>query len=429
MGTRSPVGDASRCRLALLGIGAVLAIAVGRPASVHADEPIVIVLSWDGVRHDYLDRADFPALKRIEEQGIRADRLVPVFPSSTFPNHVALATGTHADRHGIVNNVFRDSERGLYNYSKEADWIEAEPIWSAAERQGVRSATYFWVGSETDWHGSGASLRKTPFDGGVGEAEKVDQIVAWLDLPDPQRPRLIMAWWHGADGVGHSRGPDHPAIVEQLMEQDAHLARLLASIDERDLWHRTTLMIVSDHGMTEVDEVIDIRGPLEDAGIDADIIPGAATATVFLNDKAAQPEALRVLGEIPEVAVYAAADLPDEFRLRHPTRNGDLMLVTTPPRTFFQAQAGLLRTAAVYLGGLLFDWKPGMHGYATDHPDMGAILLALGRGVPTGARIGAVRSIQVAPTIAKLLGIAPPAHAEGAPIPDFGVEGPGISPR
>lgn len=398
-----------------------LALAVAWAADVLAEEPIVIVLSWDGVRHDYLDRAHFPALKRIERQGIRAERLNPVFPSNTFPNHVALATGTHADRHGIVNNVFRDSKRGLYSYSKEADWIDAEPIWSAAERQGVRAATFFWVGSETDWHGTGATLRRTPFDADIGEAEKVDQVLAWLDLPAAQRPGLIMTWWHGTDGVGHMKGPSHPGIVDQLADQDSHLGRLLAGIDDRDIWDHTTLMIVSDHGMTEVDQVIEVSGPLKIAGIDADVILAGATATVFLKDPTTLLEALRVLRQIPEVVVYAADDLPAELRIRHPSRNGDLMLITTPPRTFFQP--GLLRSAGVYLAGILLDWKAGMHGYASDHPDMGAILLAMGRGVPKGVRIGPVDSIQVAATIAKLLGIDPPAQAEGPPIPEFIADG------
>lgn len=394
-----------------------LMLGVGWSASARAEEPIVIVLSLDGVRHDYLDRAHFPALKRMEQQGIRAERMIPVFPSGTFPNHVSMATGTHPDRHGIMDNVFRDSERGLYDYSKDADWLDAEPIWSAAERQGVRAATFFWVGSETPWRGTGATFRKTPFDGDIGEAEKVDQILAWLDLPDAQRPRLIMTWWHGTDGVAHLRGPDHPAIVEQLTDQDAHLARLLAGIDEREIWDHTTLLVVSDHGMAEVNEVIEVRAPLESAGIDADVIPGGATATVFLKDPATRADALRVLRKIPDVVVYTADNLPAELRIRHPTRNGDLMLITQPPRTFFQP--GRLRMMALYVGRFLFDWKSGMHGYATDHPDMAAIFLAMGRGVPKGLRIGPVDSIQVAPTIAKLLGIAPPAQSEGLPIQQF----------
>ena len=111
--------------------------------------PTVILLSFDGVRHDYLDREGLPALERIARTGARARSLTPVFPASTFSSHVALATGAHTDRHGIVGNRFHDPKKGDFDYSNDASFIEAEPIWATAERQGVRSATFFWVGSET----------------------------------------------------------------------------------------------------------------------------------------------------------------------------------------------------------------------------------------------------------------------------------------
>jgi predicted AlkP superfamily pyrophosphatase or phosphodiesterase len=343
--------------------------------------------------------------------------LVPVFPSNTFPNHVALATGAHTDRHGIIDNVFRDRERGLYDRSAEADWLEAEPIWVAAERQGVRAAVFFWVGSETDWRGVGASYRMAPFDGDIGEAEKVDQILAWLDLPAGERPGLIMAWWHGTDGVGHMKGPDHPDIVVQLLEQDAHLARLLAGIDERNRWRETSLLIVSDHGMTEVTERVPIRESLKAAGIPAKIIPRSSTAAVDLEDPATQAAALAALNAIPGVEAYTRESIPDALRVKHPTRTGDLMAVTRPPRTFYEAS--WTQTALLWFGGLFLDWVPGMHGYAPDHPDMGAIFVAMGRGVPKGQRIGPVRSIDVAPTVARLLGIDPPAESEGVAIAEL----------
>ena len=57
-----------------------------------------------------------------------------------------------------------------------------------------------------------------------------------------------------------------------------------------------------------------------------------------------------------------------------------------------------------------------MHGYDPALPDMQGIFLALGRGVPAGAHADAVRMIDVAPTVARLLGIAPPRDAEGTAI-------------
>ena len=85
-----------------------------------ARQPTVVVLSWDGVRHDYPDRTTLPNLARIARDGARAERLVPPFPSSTFPSHVTLATGARVDRHGIVANAFRDRTRGPFVYLNDA---------------------------------------------------------------------------------------------------------------------------------------------------------------------------------------------------------------------------------------------------------------------------------------------------------------------
>jgi predicted AlkP superfamily pyrophosphatase or phosphodiesterase len=140
--------------------GLVLALfAVAVQASEPAP-PIVVLLSWDGMRHDFPDRGEYPGLARMARDGARAAGLVPVYPSNTFPGHVSLATGTWPDRHGIVDNHFLARTRGEYRYEADADWLLAEPLWIAAERQGVPTATYFWVGSESDWRGLGTDGRR-----------------------------------------------------------------------------------------------------------------------------------------------------------------------------------------------------------------------------------------------------------------------------
>lgn len=379
-----------------------------------ADElPIVILLAWDGVRHDYPERAPFPGLGRMQREGVRAARLVPPFPSSTFPSMVTLATGTYPDRHGIVDNHFRDRERGEYRREADPSWIEAEPLWIAAERQGVPSATFFWVGSERDWRGRGARYRKAPFDSRVSEQEKVDQILAWLDLPPEARPRLIIAWWHGADHVGHAKGPDHPDVTTQLAEQDRELERLLAGIDARGLWDRTTLFVVSDHGMTTVDRVVPVRERLAEAGVEAEVTWGAAVAHVFLADPGTRAQAEAALATLEGVRTHRGHELPAELRLAHPRRTGDLVLTAHPPWTFFVP--GLAERALRATG--LLDGERGMHGFDPSLPDMGGIFFARGRGVPPGQRIDPVRAVDVAPTVAALLGIDPPAQAEGTPLP------------
>jgi predicted AlkP superfamily pyrophosphatase or phosphodiesterase len=381
------------------------ALATGAPAAPETPPAAtVIVLSLDGVRHDYLDRARFPAFDRIAREGLRAARLVPVYPSNTFPGHVSLATGATPAVHGIVDNRFWDrARRERFDYSNDARWIDAEPIWAAAERQGVHAATFFWVGSETDWRGVGARYRIAPFDGKIGEARKVAQIIAWLDLPAAERPRLVMSYWHGADTAGHSKGPDHPDVAKALAGQDRELGALLAALDARSAWSHTTLIVVSDHGMTRATESVPIARALRSAKVRAHIEPSSSVAHVFLENPEDLARAERALAGLAGVRVDRREALPASLHLSHPTRTGDLVVRTEPPYTF--ATSGPLERAA-----------RGMHGYAPEDPDMAGIFLALGRGVPAGARPEAVRMIDVAPTVARLLGIDPPRQAEGSAI-------------
>jgi predicted AlkP superfamily pyrophosphatase or phosphodiesterase len=385
-------------------------------AADSAPPPTVIVLSLDGVRHDYLDRAEFPAFDRIARDGLRASRLVPVYPSNTFPAHVSLATGATPAVHGIVDNQFWDRvRRERFDYSNDASWIEAEPLWAAAERQGVPAAVFFWVGSETDWRGVGARHRVAPFDPKVGEAKKVARILAWLDLPASERPRLVMSYWRGADHAGHVDGPDSASVVKALAEQDRHLGALLAGLDARSAWRHTTLVVVSDHGMTRAESSVPIARTLRSAKVRARLEVGGAVAHAFLDDPADLARAERALSALPGVRVDRRGALPASLHLSHPTRTGDLVARAEPPYTFSD-----LGPVAGF--GLFDRFAPGRgaHGYAPEHPDMAGIFLAIGRGVPAGAQPSAVRMIDVAPTVARLLGMAPPRHAEGRAIESFG---------
>jgi len=412
------------CLLALATALAGAAPAAAPPA------PTVVWISLDGVGADLPDAAHAPGLARMEREGARAARLEPPFPPLTFPSHVTLATGAPVARHGIVANAFRDRERGLFRYGNDPSWIRAEPIWAAAERQGVPSAVFFWVGSEGPWQGVAPGRFEAPFASAVPESEKVDRILEWLDLPADERPRLLMSWWHGADAAGHRHGPDAPEVRAALEAQDAELRRLLEGIDRRGLWSRLTLIVVSDHGMAAVALPIDLeepaqgflvagglgllgRGPahvgLEAVG--AEVLVGGGVASVHLEDPARRDDARAVLAALPEVRVFAPDELPARWRYGPPDRLGELVAVTEPPSVF---RAGTLDSVVQRLG-----LTAGAHGYDPARSDMGAILFAKGRGVKAGTRLGEVAAEDVAPTVSALLGIAPPRDATGHAIAEL----------
>jgi predicted AlkP superfamily pyrophosphatase or phosphodiesterase len=314
-------------------------------------------------------------------------------------------TGVAPARHGIVNNVFVDPERGRYRYESDPTWLLSEPLWSIVEGAGIRTASFHWVGSEGPWRSGRGPTHWVPFDSRTPASEKVTRILAWLDLPPEERPRLVTAWLRGADHAAHRHGPRAPEVVEALRRQDAELARLLDGLAERDLAGETTVLVVSDHGMMALEDQVDLAGLLDDAGVDAAVHGGGGFATVTLADPEASLAAARAAARAAGLEAWAPGEAPADLGLDHP-RFGHLA-VLAPPGTALRK--GLVaRVRGLFLRGV--------HGYRPEHPAMAAIFLARGRGVAPGARPGAVRALDVAPTVLALLDVPIPAAMEGRPI-------------
>ncbi len=372
---------------------------------------LVILMSWDGMRHDYVDKAEYSALKRMEVEGIRT-KLIPTNPSNTFPGHVTLATGAAPAVHGVMDNTMFDLEKGGFSYGSDANWVNAEPVWIAAERQGKKAATYFWVGSETDWRGQRHTYRMAPFDGARPDSEKVKKMIEWMDLPEETRPSLIMAYWRGADDTAHLKGPDHPDVTQIIAEQDAQLMILLKAIDSRDLWDTTTVILTSDHGMTPMTNLIAIKMPLVNASVDAQVVGGSTVKRIFLKNRSQRQSAIETLSKIPNIKIHIADEVPEY--LRFPNRTGDLVITTQAPNALGEYE-GFLENLRSYLAPGL-GWRTGGHGYDPEHPDMASVFLAMGSDVTPGKKIDRVHQNQVAATVTELLGLEPPLHAEGQAI-------------
>ncbi|MDQ5978860.1 MAG: hypothetical protein QG602_1834, partial [Verrucomicrobiota bacterium] len=158
------------------------------PRRSAGDGPLILI-SIDGFRWDYLDRYEAPVLRKLAAEGVHARRLNASFPTKTFPNHYTLVTGLRPGRHGIVANWFHDPDTGD-NFTMartETRWWEGgEPVWITAEKQGVRSACYFWPGSEAELQGRRPTYFR-PFDKAIKAEQRVDGLLAWLELPPAER--------------------------------------------------------------------------------------------------------------------------------------------------------------------------------------------------------------------------------------------------
>jgi predicted AlkP superfamily pyrophosphatase or phosphodiesterase len=384
-------------------VAAVLALAITAPLFASGSDDgdrsdrTVVLISFDGMRWDYPDRAGARGFARMAKEGASCRSLLPPFPSSTFPAHATLATGVYPDRHGIVNNEFFDRRLGVYRKNEDASWLLSEPIWVTAERQGVRTAVYHWVFSYTSWRGVTASLR-VPFSRRTTDVEKVDRIVEWLAGPPEDRPRLILSYLHGPDAAGHADGPVAPSVLERVRQADRLVVRLLRAVESVP---GTALLVVSDHGMAPVSRTIKIRELLKTGpGRRVRSISSGAVCNLYCPDEPSCASAETALRQERGVTVYRLAELPVELRYRQPARTGDLVAMAPAGAYFVDVEEGR-------------DRARGMHGYRPDQQEMQGIFYAWGAGIRPGARIERMKSVDIAPLVCRLLDIECPAGIDG----------------
>ncbi len=232
--------------------------------SLDLEPAPIILISMDGFRWDYMDRTDTPNLDYLAAQGVRADAMIPVFPSVTFPNHLSIITGCYPQNHGITYNRMWDPVFEEWYYIGEGaapvqdgKWYEAEPFWVTVEKAGLVSAIYHWPGSEAEIMGYRPSHYNI-YDGSITNEMKVEQVLTWLELPQAERPSFIAIYFNEANYYGHRLGVQGTAMDTVIQGLDENIGQLLTGLEDRDLLDQVNIIIVADHGMVDLsaDQVI-----------------------------------------------------------------------------------------------------------------------------------------------------------------------------
>ena len=226
----------------------------GSCCNKEESRPYLVILSMDGFRWDYPDSIPTPNLDAIAASGVKAVSLMSAFPTKTFPNHYTMATGLYPDNHGIVLNSFWDPDSNIYYAIRDREAVEngyfygGEPIWVTAEKQGMKSASYFWVGTEAAIQGIQPSIWKQ-YDHEVPYEDRMDSVLKWLQLPESIRPHLIMWYMDEPDWLGHVKGPFAKETNDMIMYQDSLLGIFIDRIGALPNAGEINLIFTSDHGM------------------------------------------------------------------------------------------------------------------------------------------------------------------------------------
>lgn len=363
------------------------------------NKPYVVMLSLDGFRWDYPQKANTPNLDRIAENGVRAESLRPCFPTKTFPNHFSIATGLYPDNHGIVLNNFYDSAMDA-SYSpgnresvENGDFYGGEPIWVTAKNQGVITASYFWVGSEAPVKGVQPTYwkkyeHKFPF------TQRVDSIIAWLSLPGEKRPHLITWYMDEPDSKGHQLGPDNPDLIPVISYLDSLVGDFMNKLYALEIGDDVNFIVTSDHGMGQIspDRVVRLADHINPDHINR--INGSNPVYCLSASPGYIEEIEEKLSNIDHISSWKHGELPERLHYGTNSRTGDFVIVADS-------------SWSVTINSNPQRFSGGAHGYDNNNKDMHAIFYAVGPAFKTGYMQPTFNNIDIYPLIAEILCIKP----------------------
>jgi arylsulfatase A-like enzyme len=247
--------------------------------------------------------------------------------------------------------------------------------------------------------------------------ERMALVIASIERPG-DRSRFIAGYVDEPDHVLHMKGFDAPEARAMMKEVDGAIGRVLAAIDEAQLWDRTTLIVTTDHGLVPVTTHLNIGGILNRVGVDGLVAADGSIAHVYLTDPSTRAAAIGKLRGFKQFDVIDPARAPDWAHLGTSRRVGDLVISTKPgyymfDRGFWPAH---LRFVFRFASDELDERTiVAAHGYPPSTKGVEAVFFAMGAGIAKGASLAGLRAIDVHPTIAKLLGVEPGTPIDGQP--------------
>ncbi len=453
-----------RRRALVLVAGLVTATALlraGQAAPQPAAAPArpsdhVIVISIDGFRPAmYLDSARegvaLPTLQALRAEGSAAEGMQVAHPSLTYVSHTSLATGVKPARHGIISNTKFDPPAGSTQWYYEVEAMKVPAIWDAAKAHGLKTAGASWpvtVGAKIDvlfpesnqappnqtWLAR-ARADSTPglVDavvkelGGYGEndnrnAVQRDRFTAAMaaHIIRSEKPNLLMIHLMETDTAQHADGPGSPAARDAIQHIDAHVGAIVKATEEAGIRARTTFIVTGDHGFSRVHSLIQPNVILRAGGW----LTTDARGRVATWQAASHASAIRLkdpndhaLAATIEQAFRAAADGRYKGMFRVVSRAELDALGAYPDAAFFIEPAeGYYVTDGVVNDAVLVGAnRYGAHGFLPTEVRMHTGFIAAGAGIKRSAPLPLLRQIDIAPTIARLLGFEL-ADVDGVPI-------------
>lgn len=343
--------------------------------------PILLFISFDGFRHDYLSPTHTPNLFDLSKQATLG-HMESMYVTKTFPNHFSMVTGLYEDEHEIINNKMFDpklNDTFKPGVSSPLWWNPSGrtmPIWIAnqvfGDKDGKKrySASMMYPGSTTPYLDS-LPTHLRDFDTKRNWTDNIETVINWL-TDEGQPANFVSMYFDDPDSTAHTHGPWGQPTLESVRRIDSAAGYLVKRLREVQLADRTNIIFVSDHGMTEVKNVIYLSDSMDTSGFD--MYGNTPNWSVFVKDKR-RSQKNKIFRELLAAAkknhyrIYKRSDIPPEYHYSKSPRIGDFFILADEKYDLYKERPEKMRDYPEVWGN---------HGWKPSNRDMRPLFMAYG---------------------------------------------------
>ncbi|CAK8673883.1 unnamed protein product [Clavelina lepadiformis] len=373
----------------------------------------LLLVSLDGVRHDYFDRApNLPAFKYLRQNGVQAKYMKGAFPTLTLPSHFTIATGLYPESHGVVHNLHYNVSSGVvptwtyFDTYHENKWWDngAEPIWITAVKQNLRSGGYLFPGSYLKT----GKLQANLYNGKYVEDNislhnetiwhrRIDEVMNWFTKENLD---MIAFYFDEPDLHGHKNGAESPIIRDvSLPLLSRTIMYLLKRVKETGLENDLNIIITSDHGHHSIDLSVTEENAISlEKHVDFNQIEYffeyGPMGMMEPKPGYVQQVYEKLRDAHPQMKVYLKEDLPERWHYKRNSRIPSIVILANPGYELYRKYPG-------------YHYQRSNHGYDNDHPSMRTIYYSIGPAFKKNHVIEGFESVDIYPLMCHLLGLKP----------------------
>lgn len=403
----------------------------------------LVVLSVDGMRPDFYRRPTefglkIPHLLELVKSGASADAVESIYPTTTYPAHATLVTGVPPSVHGIYSHLASlDPTEKARPWCWFAGALRVPTLWDVLRATGRQTAAISWpvsAGAAIDYnipeiwdpttvdpHRDFATPARHSTPGLFPEVLEILQPLLGGATPDRlrseaalylwnrYRPDLLLVHFVHYDQLAHQFGPTSPQALAAIERTDQEIGRLREGFSRDEA---PTLVVLSDHGFVPVEKEAAPLSVLAEEGLfdrEADGAPklgklgavhaGGSFAVYWLEEPSATERASLQRAVRRLIEAGTVEEIVDRERLESLSADPDAeLIIDAAPNVYFSDR---------FEGPVVRDSLKdrGTHGQLPTRPGLEASFIVVGPQFSGGRNLGRIALTQVAPTLARVLGL------------------------